>query len=1476
MTERKPEKPSVIKNLAHPNLRVPIILAVIALAVGLGGFYWMLSGGSDSGGGEVALRDIRDDRVRYEPGGEPPQAYREAVEAENERRFRDAAQQEYGVSLPYTFGGIDEVSGDDLEYCDCIIRDDQLLAQLERLGYYPGVGGPDGTSMTRLGEGDVYLDEDGRLLGADGEPLMIDGEEVFVGPDGQLFDADGNPILGPDGQPLFLGEDGQIVDEDGRLVSGVDMVDSDGVVYGPDGRIVTDSLRQVGPSDIWLTPQGQLVTQDGRRIWHQESNVFMSDSRQIITRDEEGITWSGTDVYLSEEGHLTNADFVRHQRDGILFTEDGIMINNFGFLVDAISDVSQMGSTDLYISPDGDITDSEGFPVRHFGAPVVADEDWNLLANREAVLSRDREPMTITRRGQQQADGEDIRHAAALLDMDSVAFDRDSMHLSDESLLTRVGQSAIYVTVDGMVGDRRGAPMDFRGEPVFQDRSNPTSEGWWPLVTYFRDPVVDSSGSQVFLTRDGELVDEDGEIVEDGVLTTADGVAVTGDGQPIVPDDMRAAFTEDGEAVFGPDGERVFVGEDGQLLDEDGRPILGPDGQALYMDEDGNIVDEFGNIVDGHGLTGDGVADDGFLTVDGDPLMVDGQRVRTAEDGSLLGPDGQPLVGPDGQPLFMDEHGRIVDADGNVIDPDDLDPETRAALGLDDGYSVGPGGVLLGEDGQPLLGVDGRPLFVDEDGNIIDADGNIIDPSDLPPESLDALMDDGYTIGPDGMLLGPDGQPMLGPDGQPLYMDADGNIVDADGNIIDPDDLPEDVRRAMEGGDFTVGPDGMLLGEDGQPILGPDGQPLFLDEDGNIVDADGNIIPGSPTIDDLSPEELRRLQAGADSDRMQRIPGTDAFMTDDGLLVDDQGRPLSADGQRMRVDSDGTLLDADGQPVLGPDGRPLQVGPDRTLLDADGRPIDLSNIEDWDGVAIGDDLLRDIGRLASVGECVIYETPDGRLVEGDGRVLVDQEGSRLVRDDDDSLRRSDGSPVYDSSGRRVYLDDECNLVNRDGTPVDESLIQTLDGEAITSDGQYSTDDLTAIPGSDYYMTEDGLIVDSDGRPVLGPDGQFMYSDDGQRLLDGSRRPIRLGGREVSLDGEDLVDASTGDPITDDDGQRIGVDSDRSEADTGGRQGPRSLLEREEFETVGPTEGFDDIDAPRRREEGPRIGFTPVLPERGRPSEDAPAEPGTQQPGAPGVDPGVDMEAIQERYDQLKERLAEVLGEARDNALAHQNASAVRVSIGGEPMSGRPEPEEDDADAEEVPEAEQGPGEVIARNREIIYGVLMQQLNTDVGTAILIELTGQGLLSGARTTGNFTFDPDSGQVEVTFEDVTLANGVTVPMTGYGLTTDTFSQALNVNIDQNLVRRYAAYSAASLIQGAGVAVEEMGTRVEAVEDDGSSSTTLEGIGLTGMIIRTVGELGSSLAPQFERYVDLPPTATMPRGERIGIILTDDLVY
>jgi hypothetical protein len=223
----------------------------------------------------------------------------------------------------------------------------------------------------------------------------------------------------------------------------------------------------------------------------------------------------------------------------------------------------------------------------------------------------------------------------------------------------------------------------------------------------------------------------------------------------------------------------------------------------------------------------------------GDPRIPPGGSIGPG--GVILDANGNPVLGADGKPLIAGEFG-----DGGLTDPR-----------IPPGGSIGPGGVILDANGNPVLGADGKPLIAN---GAYGAYG-MNDPR-IPP---------GGSIGPGGIILDANGNPVLGADGKPLIAGAGGSFgpdgvrLDANGNPIghgfnDP--------RIPPGG--SIGPGGVILDANGNPVLGADGKPLIA---GGAHGAHGMNDPRIPPGGSIGPG--------------------------------------------------GVILDANGNPVLGADGKPL-------------------------------------------------------------------------------------------------------------------------------------------------------------------------------------------------------------------------------------------------------------------------------------------------------------------------------------------------------------------------------------------------------------------------------------------------------------------------------------------------------------------------------------------------------------------------
>ena len=145
---------------------------------------------------------------------------------------------------------------------------------------------------------------------------------------------------------------------------------------------------------------------------------------------------------------------------------------------------------------------------------------------------------------------------------------------------------------------------------------------------------------------------------------------------------------------------------------------------------------------------------------------------------------------------------------------------------------------------------------------------------------------DGLPTGPNGELLGPDGQPLTGPNGELLDRNRE-PLLGPDGELLTPMVGPTVPRREPLDRNVEA-----LLGPNGEPVLGPNGE---------LLDRNGEPLLG-PNGELLGPDG-------------QPLIGPN------GELLGPGGGPL--------LGPNGELLDRNGQPIIGPDGQALTVG-DRT------------------------------------------------------------------------------------------------------------------------------------------------------------------------------------------------------------------------------------------------------------------------------------------------------------------------------------------------------------------------------------------------------------------------------------------------------------------------------------------------------------------------------------------------------------------
>ncbi|MFA0809413.1 hypothetical protein [Microbulbifer epialgicus] len=1015
--------------------------------------------------------------VQVSADAETSEAYREAKRLENEERYEKAKSTEGGVAIPFTFDEepIGGEEGTDIDNCGCTISDEQLIAAIRRLGITDKDSSP--RDNMRVSNSDIYVSINGQLMGQDGVGLLFRGSPIFMQEAGQLLDEKGISLLSKDKEPLYLGKNGEIIDRQTRRVPmHGDLQMSKGEIIIADGRLATrpGNMQRIARSDLYITKEGQIVTMDGKPTRHSGAFVYQNDERKLLNRSGMDVGWEQQAVYQNNAGHLVNVSGKKFKQPGILFSYEGILIDNDGLLTRPLVNLEKIANSDIFKTKSGALVDGYGLPVTHYGSKVRIGPGRKLLTTSgQIVKNRNEADVYLTEQGSLRVDvGKGSTQSGLLKISDGVALDRHGQMITRRGRLERRGTSDIYITSDGLLSDDTGKPVKFNDKDTFIDFSLIRDDGSQGLETYDHNKVTDRAGNRVYLTLDGRITDSTGNSIKDvGILTSYEGVLLTSSGKKVIQENIRErVVTKDGQPVTFQ-GKGVYKGEEGRLYDSNGDPILSRDGRAIYIDDKGNLVDENGQIVDEIDLmAGERSVVNGELstrrkvtTSTGEQVFYDGKEVFIDSTGRLVDGSGVGITTNDGKEIYVDSNGNLIDESGSKI--------SSEILTTDMGEIVN----------SPLIV--GREQVVTKDGKSVKFNGK-----------------DVYR-GDDGALYDQDGNSVKASNGERLYIDDEGNLVNKDGQVIDEDILTVAENRFVKSGDLItrkqlIGSDGnnvrygskdvfisdngKLVDEKGNSIKTGDGKEIFLNEDGTLTDIDGNPVNN----DILNTNKSRYLTNSGGIQSLRK-------------MLSKSGNPLSVNGKQVYVTENGNIVDEDGNEVLTSDGRSL-------LLDGNG------NIIDTNGNILTEDIFEEITeRNISPGEITSVHL----LTDEEGNSVL-HEGKEVFRGLDGILLDSNGKPVTTSNGRNIFVDNNGDLVDENGALIDENILKTVSGENISSGLRNGPEKLTTkdgasikFQGSDVYKSSDGSLIDKFGNQILTREGKKIFVNDDGSLIDSDGRPV---------------------------------------------------------------------------------------------------------------------------------------------------------------------------------------------------------------------------------------------------------------------------------------------------------------------------------------------------------------------------------
>lgn len=274
--------------------------------------------------------------------------------------------------------------------------------------------------------------------------------------------------------------------------------------------------------------------------------------------------------------------------------------------------------------------------------------------------------------------------------------------------------------------------------------------------------------------------------LSENVIRSEDGILRTRDGTPLV-------------------NQNLVVGSDGSIRTKAGIDLAS---RGLSVNSIGEIVTSDGKVVDPDSLL---IAADGSLMTESGEILG-GNRVgvirglKRRKDGTVVAEGGVVLAG-----VTLKEDGRMLLADGTVVDPSEVIINANGSVSTKDGEVLAGvkiarelGVVTKGEDGR-IRTTDGLVLSgvnMDSNGNIVLPDGTLVRPEELLVNSDGTVSTkggvrlSGITAGLDiGTLTASSG---ASPSGvrtstglliQGAKLSPEGNLVLADGRTINPEDI---------------------------------------------------------------------------------------------------------------------------------------------------------------------------------------------------------------------------------------------------------------------------------------------------------------------------------------------------------------------------------------------------------------------------------------------------------------------------------------------------------------------------------------------------------------------------------------------------------------------------------------------------------------------------------------------------------------
>jgi flagellar basal body rod protein FlgG len=1114
--------------------------------------------------------------------------YAQDIRTVNKQAYEKSKKKLEGSTLP-TLYNVASNKEDVIEKCGCSFDDAAKEALIKEI-LSRGVGRIGNADAMRVGLSDIYIRPSSLLVDDLNKPYLYNKKEISTDESGALvYTESGSPVLSINDAPTHLSNKGVLFDKTTtKLSMAGKLLSSTGVIVLGDGLKASRPrmMTQIGASDTYLTTELQLATMDGKPVMHSGNFVFKSKGDQLHNAYNENIVWNDKPVLQSDEGILSDRSLNKFKQLGILFSYDSILIDNNSMLTKKINDTQRFGTSDIYVNKNNELVDRHLNDITHKDYRVKNGVNNELFTQLGAMRNNLGERVSLQAGGRLKA-VKGVVLTGTLKSGLKIPFDKYGHLITRKGKLERLGDSDVYVTSDRFLSSGRGLALQYQGKDTFQDINrfkvikNIEAYG---LKNRDGGIVRDLLRKEVYINSLGQFIYLDGEIIsQTGLLAEHGGILMGPDGLLLNRQQVRQLLTDKNGNKVSYKNMDVYTNSEGQLIDENGDYVFDENGQAIFL-KDGVLVNSSGEVLEnpllfsgvreiskGEGL----IMSAPLLDDDGNPLFINGIEAYVADDGSLVDGDGNKILGDDGIPLFLDENNNVINEQGQLQDvklenaQGDIvrdihrgKPVIKTSRGNNILFNGKPvsfkDGFLVDNSGELILDDNGNPVKMNSKGQLVDEHGNIVNVPGLSVngESFDLtdglltkhiLLDENgnpvtvkgrkVLLNEDGSLTYLDGTPVTNKNGKQVFKVGD-EFTDSVGGLLN---FETDNNSPFKGVELITGPDGTaltykgkkvfkrsdgsLIDQNGNPILDENENPLFMNENNEIISADGELANISDFAFEGKPftNEGVSAQAILQDDLESSLFGVKA-------LTGANGSPLMLNGKKVYKRADGSLIDEDGNVVLGDDGEPLKMNSNGDIVNADGTKADMAkftiNGKSAEGVIIQSKPLSHIEVPSS-----LRKVPSEAVLGADGTPLLFN-GKPVFKLKDGSLVDQFGNAIIGEDGVPLFLNDDNVITDGEGSVVSTSGF-SVNGKKVSGGDlkKIETSDLLSIGDTGVRITSDGLLVDKNGKEIThngrgirrGDNGQLFYSD-GTEVLDES-------GLKVYMDSEGKLHDGKGNAIS---------------------------------------------------------------------------------------------------------------------------------------------------------------------------------------------------------------------------------------------------------------------------------------------------------------------------------------------------------